>query len=78
MFFSANNDPRTEQSGYGIANARLIWQSGDDKWTATLAVNNVFNKFYYTSLSNSYTSFGMIQGTPSLPRTAMITLRRSW
>lgn len=78
VFFSANNDPRTEQSGYGIANARLIWQSGDDKWTATLAVNNVFNKFYYTSLSNSYTSFGMIQGTPSLPRTAMITLRRSW
>ncbi len=48
--FSLNNDPRSEQEGFGIVNLSAGLEDDDGRWTATVFVNNVFNQFYSTNI----------------------------
>lgn len=64
--------------GYFIGNGRLTWRSADKDWQLGLEVQNIFNKYYYTSLYEQFASPGTISGAPALPRTWMLTLKRDF
>jgi outer membrane receptor protein involved in Fe transport len=57
-------------------NARLIWTSAKATWTATFAVNNVTDKFYYIDKFVNINTYGTVEGQPAMPRTYNFTLKR--
>jgi iron complex outermembrane recepter protein len=65
-------------NGYFLGNGRLTWKSGDDDWAVSLEVQNLFNKYFFTSLYEQYASPGTISGAPGLPRTWAVTLKRNF
>jgi iron complex outermembrane receptor protein len=76
-----NDAPNTaigSQAGYGVLNGRLIWTSMKGAWTATFAVNNVTDKFYYIDKYANYSTYGTVEGQPSMPRTFDFTLKRTF
>ncbi len=64
--------------GYFLGNGRLTWKSPEKDWSLGLEVQNIFNKYYFTSLYEQFASPGTISGAPGLPRTWMVTLRRDF
>ncbi len=64
---------------YFIGNARLTWkQNDDDPWSISLEVQNLFDKYYFTSLYEQFASPGTISGAPGLPRTWAVTVRKDF
>jgi iron complex outermembrane receptor protein len=70
----ATPDNRIE--GYGLANARITWDSAEDKWQGALAVTNAFDKLYYISVFDLLASSGAKYGTPDNPREWSLSLKR--
>ena len=65
--------------GYFVGNARLTWkQEAESPFSVSLEVQNVFNKYYFTSLYEQFASPGTISGAPSLPRTWAVTLKKEF
>lgn len=64
--------------GYFLANARTSWKSDDDKWGVTFEVRNVFDKYYFTSMTANYLPVGTVSGAPGLPRTWAVTVKRNF
>ena len=65
--------------GYFLGNARLGWkQDADDAWSIALEVNNIFNKYYFTSLYEQFASPGSISGAPGLPRTWAVSVKKEF
>ena len=65
--------------GYVLGNARLTWkQDADDPWSISLEVQNVFDKYYFTSLYEQFASPGTISGAPGLPRTWAVTVKKDF
>lgn len=65
-------------NSYFLGNGRLTWKSGDDDWSVSAEVQNIFNKYYFTSLYEQYASPGTISGAPGMPRTFALTLKRNF
>ena len=64
---------------YFLGNARLTWKQDSDKPISVgLEVQNVFNKYYFTSLYEQFASPRTVSGAPGLPRTWMVTLKRDF
>ena len=51
--FTIFNDPTTSIGGYAVGNARLSWNSADERWGAALFVKNIADKEYITYISNN-------------------------
>ncbi len=64
--------------GYFLGNARLAWRSDDRDWGVTLDVQNIFNKYYFTTLLQESFSTGTASGAPGRPRTWAVTIKRSF
>jgi len=64
--------------GYFLANARLMWNSGDGNWGVALEVKNLFDKYYLTTKVNDAYSVAHVFGSPGKPRTFALTLKRSF
>src|SRR5690606_12437052 len=52
-----------------LGNARLSYTTEDDAWRVALEVQNLFDKYYYMSVSDITRSLGAVTGVPGLPRT---------
>ena len=65
-------------NGYFLGNGRLTWKSGEDDWSVSAEVQNIFNKYYFTSLYEQYASPGTISGAPGMPRTFALTVKRNF
>jgi iron complex outermembrane receptor protein len=61
---------------YSTFNGRIGFQTGDKAWSVALSATNLFNKFYYYSLSG--TSGIALTGQPSRPREWAVTVRRQF
>lgn len=62
-----------------LSNARLTWkQDSDSPWSISLEVQNLFDKYYFTSLYEQFGSPGTISGAPGLPRTWALTLKKDF
>ncbi len=75
--------------GYTLVNLRLTYMASDGKWSASLAAENLLDKFYWASLASATTSVPgspLASGTPTDARTGVpgrgrevaFTLRRSF
>lgn len=72
------NPPTSYLDGYTVVNARIAWQSANGGWQATLAVDNVADKVYYTGSFDAIQFSGTLQKAIARPRTAYVTLRRNF
>jgi len=65
---------------YFLANARLTWKSDEDGWSVALEVQNLFEKYYFTSLFDQHApgSSSTISGSPGMPRTWAITVKKDF
>lgn len=76
----AINTPNTWIDDVGLVNFRLNWQSSADEWSASLAVTNLTDEFYYTGQfgeGDEPVNFSLT-GSVARPREALLTLRRSF
>ena len=65
--------------GYFLGNARLTWkQDSEAPFSIGLEVQNVFNRYYFTSLYEQFASPGTISGAPGLPRTWAVTIKKEF
>ena len=65
--------------GYFLGNARLTWkQKSEEPWSVSFEVQNLFNKYYFTSLYEQFASPGTISGAPGLPRTWAVTVKKDF
>ncbi|WP_228893291.1 TonB-dependent receptor [Pseudoduganella aquatica] len=73
--FNLNQDPMTEQGGYGIVNLGAGIKDKKDGFKLSFMVNNVFNKSYATGLANTW-----VNGTwtAKAPNPVAIVNTTSW
>lgn len=64
--------------GYHLGNARLTWDSPEDKWQGAFVVTNVFDKTYYISLFDLLANSGAKYATPANPREYSIEIKRKF
>lgn len=76
VYNDAPNTPIGAQAGYGVLNARVIWNSSKGLWSATFSINNVTDKLYYLDKSVNYSTYGTVEGQPALPRTFDFSIKR--
>ena len=66
-------------NGYFLGNARLTWkQDADAPFSVGLEVQNLFNRYYYTSLYEQYASPRTVSGAPGLGRTWAVTVKKDF
>jgi iron complex outermembrane receptor protein len=77
VYTTAENSSWSKIDSRFLANARVSW-SKDDKWKVSLDVQNLFDKYYYMSVSDASTSLGVVTGVPGLPRTWSVSVERKF
>jgi iron complex outermembrane receptor protein len=77
LYSNSENTSWARIPGRFLGNARLAYSSEDDAWRAALEVQNVFDKYYFTSKSDvTSNSLGVVTGVPGMPRTWSVSLER--
>jgi iron complex outermembrane recepter protein len=77
IYTTAENTSWSKMDGRFLANARLSWAK-QETWKVSLEVQNLFNKYYYQSVSDASTSLGIVSGVPGLPRTFSMAVERKF
>ena len=67
--FDLQNRPSTTQRPYAIANARLGWRSGNDRFGLDLWMRNITDTFYATDRIDVTSGFGFVYNRVGDPRT---------
>ena len=57
---------------------RLSWADEDNAWKVSLEVQNLFDKYYFLSISDITSSLGLQTGSPGLPRTYLLSVERKF
>ncbi|MGE0115060.1 MAG: TonB-dependent receptor [Steroidobacteraceae bacterium] len=78
LYTDAVNRPAGAIEARWLANARISWDSADGNWKTTLAINNLFDKYYYTQMRNGLNNQGFASAAVGRPREAMLTVRKSF
>ncbi|WP_226015772.1 TonB-dependent receptor [Novosphingobium sp. FKTRR1] len=78
IYTDAFNDRSNQIDGRFLGNARLSYTTNDKDWQVALEVQNVFNKYYYVTVEDTKAAFGTITGSPGLPRTWAVTIKRTF
>ncbi len=77
-YFDIQNYPISRSDNYQVWNARLIYNSPDDKWTVTAWMNNVFDEEYLQYSFDFTNSFGFNQLGYGSPQWAGVTVGYKW
>ena len=77
MYTTGENSIWSKIDGRFIANARAVWGS-DKNWKVGLEVQNLFDKYYFLSVSDVTTGFGAVTGDPGKPRTFAVSVERKF
>ena len=64
--------------GYFLGNARLSYTTPDEDWKIALEVQNLFNEYYFNTVSDVTTSLGLVSGDPGMPRTWLASVSRKF
>jgi iron complex outermembrane receptor protein len=78
MYTTAENTSWSEMPGRFIGNGRVTWTTKDAEWKVSLEVQNLFDKYYFQSVSDVTTSLGLVTGVPGLPRTWSVAVERKF
>ncbi len=68
----------SQQTGYALVNARITYRNDDLGFSVAGAVTNVFDKYYFTTLTDQRESFGFLSGSVGRPREWSVTLRKDF
>lgn len=71
----ASNTAQLMQPSYALLNLSLTWRDANDRWSATVAGNNVTDETYIVT---GFAGSGVIEGVYGLPSTWSFTLRRNF
>ncbi len=77
VYDNAENTPWAKIPGRFLANSRITL-TRDSGWKVAFEVQNLFDKYYYQSVSDISASLGMVTGVPGLPRTYAVSVERSF
>jgi iron complex outermembrane receptor protein len=77
-YFDIQNYPISQSDDYSVWNARLIYNSPDDKWNVTAWVNNVFDEEYLQYSFDFTNSFGFNQLGYGRPRWIGASVGYKW
>jgi len=61
-----------------LANAHISYTTANKDWQVKLEVQNLFNKYYFTTVSDVTGGLGVETGVPGLPRTFAVTIKKSF
>jgi iron complex outermembrane recepter protein len=78
IFTDANNSVWSRVAPRFLANARFSYTTSDKDWQVALEAQNLFDKYYFTTVSDVTGSLGVQTGVPGLPRTFAISLKRNF
>jgi iron complex outermembrane recepter protein len=78
MYTSSENTFWSKMPGRFIANGQLAFATSEDDWKFTLEVKNLFDKYYFLSVSDVTTAFGAVTGVPALPRTWQLSVKKKF
>ncbi len=76
IFTDANNSIWSKVDPRFLANARISYTTGDKDWQVAVELQNVFNKYYFTTVADATGGLGVETGVPGLPRTWAVTVKR--
>lgn len=76
IFTDSFNTSWSRIDSYFLGNARLGFTTADEEWNVALEVQNVFDKYYFSSVSDVTGSLGLVTGVPGLPRTWSLSVGR--
>lgn len=77
LFTNAENSTWSKVDSRFLANAKVSWAREED-WKVSLEVQNLFDKYYFQSVSDASTSLGVVTGVPGLPRTFAVSVERKF
>ncbi|MFM1886852.1 MAG: Ferripyoverdine receptor precursor, partial [Pseudomonadota bacterium] len=75
VYTTAENTSWSTVDARFLANARVTW-ANDKNWKVALEAQNLFDKYYYQSVSDVTTAFGGVTGVPGKPRTLAVSVER--
>ena len=76
-FSNAENTSWARVEGRFLGNARLSYTTSDEDWRASLEVQNLFDKYYFMSVSDTTANaLGVVTGVPGRPRTFSVSIER--
>ena len=78
VFTDPANSQWNRVPGYFLGNARLSFTTADQGWRVSLEVQNLFNKYYFMTVSDVTASLGVETGVPGTLRTWALTVKRSF
>jgi iron complex outermembrane recepter protein len=78
IFTDANNSQWSRVAPRFLANGRLGFTTEDKAWGISLEVQNLFNKFYFLTVSDVTGGLGVETGVPGTPRTWALTVKRKF
>ena len=68
----------SQQPGYALVNMRLTYRNDDLGFSVAGAVTNVFDKYYFTTITDQRESFGFRSASVGRPREWSVTLRKDF
>jgi iron complex outermembrane receptor protein len=78
IFTETANTSWSRIDGRFLGNARLTYTTADEDWRVSLEVQNLFDKYYYLSISDVTRSLGAVTAVPGLPRTWALSVKRNF
>jgi iron complex outermembrane receptor protein len=78
IFTETTNSPWSQVDSRFLGNARLSYTTEDEEWRVALEVQNLFDKYYFMSVSDVSRSLGAVTGVPGLPRTYALSVRKNF
>ena len=78
LYTTSENTSWSEVPSYFLGNARLSFKTEKEDWEVALEVKNLFDKYYWQSVSDASASVGVVTGVPGMPRTWMVSLKRNF
>ena len=78
LYTTSENTSWSKIPGRFLANGQVSFTTEDKAWRATFEVKNLFNKYYFQSVSDVTTSLGVVTGVPAMPRTWMLSVKRNF
>ncbi len=78
LYTNAENTHWGAMKGRFLANGQVSWRDEKGDWKVSLEVKNLFDKYYYLTVSDVTTSLGLVTGVPGLPRTWLLGVTRNF